>query len=105
MDPQEVRDLLWAPVQLQQDNDILPILWGQVKAAAYASPSGGCIAVGRISTISSIDRLFVACKFPADRTGGTLELASDLSVGSTAYPKLRDMVAFILRELKVTTHV
>lgn len=105
VNPEVVGDLLWTPVQFQQSDDVFPEVGGEMKAASFASPSGGCIAVGQIRTIFPVDELFVALKFPADSTGGTLESPGNIGLGRAAYTKLCDVVPFFVRELSVATQV
>jgi hypothetical protein len=105
VNPQVVGDLLWTPVQFQQSDDVFPEAGGKMKAAPFAFPSGGCIAMGQICTILAVDELFVALKFPADSTRGTIESPGNIGFGDAPYPKLGDMIAFVLRELSVATQV
>ena len=81
VNPQVVGDLLWTPVQFQQSDDVFPEVRGEMKAASFAFPSGGCIAVGQIRSILTVDELLVALKFPGDRTRGTLESPGNIGFG------------------------
>jgi hypothetical protein len=101
---QIVGDLLWAPVLFQQSDDVFPEVGGEVEAASFASPPGGCITVGQIGAILAIDELFVAFEFPTNGTGRALESSGNISFGPTAYAELGDVVAFVLRELVVSIH-
>jgi hypothetical protein len=76
-----------------------------VKAASLAFTPGGCIAMGQIGAILTIDKLLVAFKFARNRTRGTLESPCNFGFGPTAYAKLGDVVPFVLRELVVSIHV
>ena len=105
VDSQVVGDLLWAPVLFQQSSDGFPEVRGQVEAASFPSAPGSCIAVGQIGAVLTIDELLVAFKFPRNRTGGTLESASNFGFRPTAYAKLGDVVPFVLRELSIATQV
>jgi len=105
VNPQVVGDLLWTPVQFQQSDDVFPEVGGEMKATSFASPSGGCIAVGQIRTILAVDELFVAFEFPADRTWGTIESPGNIGFGRAAYTKFGDVVPFIVRELSIATQV
>ena len=46
----------------------MPEVGGEVEAASLAFTPGGCIAVGQIGAILTIDELLVAFKFPRNRT-------------------------------------
>jgi hypothetical protein len=58
--------------------------------------------VSQIGAILAIDELFVALEFPTNGTGRALESPGNISFGPTAYAKLGDVVAFVLRELVVS---
>ena len=105
VNPEVVGDLLWAPVLFEQSDDVFPEVGGEVEAASLASSSGSRIAVGQVGAILAIDELLVALKFPTNGTGGALESAGNIGFGLAAYPKLGDVVPFILRELVVSIHV
>ena len=103
--PEVVGDLLWTPILFQQSDDVVPEVGGEVEAASLAFTPGGCIAVGQIGAVLTIDELLVAFKFPRNRTRGTRESPCNFGFGSTAYAKLGDVVPFVLRELSVATQV
>jgi hypothetical protein len=103
--PQVIGDLLGAPVLFQQSDDLFPEVGGEVEAAPLASPPGGGIAVGQVGAIFAIDELLVSLKFPTNRTGRSLESPGDIGFGPATYPKLGDVVPFLLRELSVATQV
>jgi hypothetical protein len=99
--PQVVGDLLWAPVLVEQSDDLFPAAQREVKAAARAAPPCRCITVGQIRTIPAIYEFFVALNFSTDSAGGALESTGNLGVGAPAYPKLSDVVPFVLEILSI----
>ena len=73
--------------------------------ASLALPSSRCIAMGQIGTVPAIDLLLVALKLPTDGTRRAPQSTGNIGAGGVAYPKLGDVVAFVLRELMVSIHV
>jgi len=105
METQGARDLFWAKVLFQQRDHLLPTVRGQVKAAAGAFASGGRIAVSQIRPVPPIDDLLVASNLAMDRTGGALQLSGNSCNGRVPIAELSNGVAFVLRELMISTQV
>ena len=105
LSPQPPRDLFWAPLLLQADQNKRPILCLKAPIAPRSTASPPGVVIGQVRSIGPAPSILrVAAHLTADRTSMSAQCSSDRSLVASLFSERRERISLTRGELAIPVH-